>query len=232
MNSPKNLDWRYEIKFTLNRSEAIDFERWLHHKPFFSKAFPSRKVNSVYFDDLSLSTAANNIMGLPNRMKVRVRSYGNRWGGCNPLAVELKLKQGRLGRKVSAPLDVDSEKLLAMSSDEIDRVLRPNIDISREIHRGVAFVPILSVGYKRQYYKGPNNIRVTVDDEVTFGNLFKCTNIANPELLNIDKKIVEFKFPPSAKADVCEVMKDLYLYPSRSSKYIMGLSRFRYVAHI
>ena len=47
-----------------------------NNKHIISNAYSPRLINSIYFDDNSLSLAKQNINGDSNRMKIRIRYYG------------------------------------------------------------------------------------------------------------------------------------------------------------
>ena len=43
---------------------------------FFKNHHPPRTVNSIYYDDINLSNVTQNLDGVSNRVKYRVRWYG------------------------------------------------------------------------------------------------------------------------------------------------------------
>ena len=48
----------------------------LRSELFFTNQYPQRKVNSIYFDDLNFSAIRENLDGVSNKKKIRVRWYG------------------------------------------------------------------------------------------------------------------------------------------------------------
>ena len=43
---------------------------------FFSTQYPKRRVNSIYFDNANYSSIRQNLDGVSNKKKIRVRWYG------------------------------------------------------------------------------------------------------------------------------------------------------------
>ncbi|HEY5910251.1 MAG TPA: VTC domain-containing protein [Verrucomicrobiae bacterium] len=96
---------RYERKFTL---PGVPLEQALilvrRHPAAFREAYPERTVNNLYLDSPALSDYHDHVNGAPNRLKTRVRWYGDRNGSIlNPM-LERKLKRGLLSGKVTHPL--------------------------------------------------------------------------------------------------------------------------------
>ena len=75
-------------------------------------------------------------------------------------------------------------------------------------------------------------MRITIDENIKFIDMLKGTKDLKMGRAQLDKKVVEFKFPPRLKDQAAELMRTLPNYPSRSSKYVTGLSMFGHVAHI
>ena len=68
-------DFRYEIKFVLNEREMSHALTWL--SIIGTKKFSDRSINSLYFDNLNQELARDNLAGISNRCKVRLRYYGD-----------------------------------------------------------------------------------------------------------------------------------------------------------
>ena len=71
-----NSDYRYEIKFVLDNSRLSDAMQWLYNETTANKIYDNRSVNSIYFDDVNFSSVRDNLAGLPQRNKFRLRWYG------------------------------------------------------------------------------------------------------------------------------------------------------------
>src|SRR3972149_7131673 len=71
-----------------------------------------RQVNNLYFDDLSLNSFRDNLMGAPIRFKCRLRWYGQLSRSIFKPNLEIKCKQADLGYKWIMPLTNTSLKKL------------------------------------------------------------------------------------------------------------------------
>ena len=70
----KPLDLRYERKYILDIGNEDIFNDFLIENGF-KKSFKSRIVNSIYYDTLGLNFFYDNIDGISNRVKYRLRWY-------------------------------------------------------------------------------------------------------------------------------------------------------------
>jgi hypothetical protein len=70
-------EYRYEIKYNLNHLQLAYIEKIIYNETFFKKTFQNREVYSIYLDDSYLSSAKDNIIGVSERKKIRIRWYNN-----------------------------------------------------------------------------------------------------------------------------------------------------------
>ena len=70
-------DYRYEIKFVLDNARLADVMQWLYNNTTANKSYDNRIVNSIYFDDVGFSSVRNNLSGITQRNKLRLRWYVN-----------------------------------------------------------------------------------------------------------------------------------------------------------
>ena len=99
-------EWRYEIKLACPESQGqVALVRaWVRtHRAAFMVAYPPRRVNNIYFDSHTLSNLDDNLAGISERCKLRLR-----WYGADTAIVrgqlELKQKSNTLGSKIVRPL--------------------------------------------------------------------------------------------------------------------------------
>ena len=94
---------------------------------FFKYHYPSRRVNSIYYDDINLSNIAHNLYGISNRVKYRVRWYGSNSdnlkknysnGGLYLVSNKLLLKKIMLNKS--------HQKNISLEEDIIPLLLRNN----------------------------------------------------------------------------------------------------------
>ena len=102
-----NSDYRYEIKFVLDNASLADVMQWLYNNTTANKSYDNRMVNSIYFDDLDFSSVSDNLAGVPNRLKTRLRWYQSKKNQHTSIPVlEQKIKTGRLGMKSSVTINL------------------------------------------------------------------------------------------------------------------------------
>ena len=216
--------WRYEIKFALTDIELATFERWLMAQPHFRRTYPERLVSSYYMDTPRLFTASDNLSGIADRTKYRLRWYGADDQGRSRF--EIKIKSGRLGRKVSASLPVGGREFLALTHQEQESLLWAQESLRPELPADEPLRPVLLVSYRRNYFARPGDVRVTIDHDLEFGELWSGHEASAEDRVPYERNVIEFKFSPAEKDLVASILMDLPFYPVRNSKYMLGLSSF------
>jgi len=153
----KNKIKRFERKwiFKSNNSLAL-VNALIRSNLFFRTQYPARNVNSVYFDTYNYISIRQNLDGVSNKKKIRIRWYGNRDIITNPV-VEIKSKKGFETKKESRTIkELDNIKLsdLEIIKEKLNKKLKSKKIIS----------PILTTHYEREYFVSLNGkIRATVD---------------------------------------------------------------------
>ena len=88
--------FRYERKFLLDKFSINSLEDLIQYTPCdLYEKYQERKVNSIYYDNSNFSLAYENIDGIFNRSKIRVRYYGNSNKLSSP-KLEIKSKYGNV----------------------------------------------------------------------------------------------------------------------------------------
>ena len=68
-------NYRYERKYVLKRKNFYSFLKDLYSNNYYEIYF-MRRVNNLYYDNFNFSSLNDNIDGVSNRTKTRVRWYG------------------------------------------------------------------------------------------------------------------------------------------------------------
>lgn len=231
---------RYEIKYVLDPNSLNRFSVWLAGAAYFRRAFPCREVNSVYFDTSEMAAAMDNLAGISIRNKFRLRWYSGLDSSQSPNIdqpkFEIKSKQGRLGQKFDRTISaIDVESIYKNDAEHLASQVRKELVYNDwpDLNMHPDFLdPKLLVKYKRSYYVGPEDIRVTVDRNISFGDILSNTHHKIIGQQSYSKAIIEFKFPPKSQHQAAEIMSSLPFYPVRSSKYLTGLSLFNHAVYI
>ena len=156
-------DYRYEIKFVLDNSRLSDAMQWLYNETTAIKTYDNRKVNSIYFDDVGFSSVRDNLAGISQRNKLRLRWYGEQK---HTLPIfEVKTKNGRLGCKTTYPIQSIENSLMKLNIDKITSKCISGLE-EQNIVFDEHLVPTLQVNYEREYYETHDNIRITIDQDI------------------------------------------------------------------
>lgn len=222
---------RYEIKFVLNEvsmSTALD---WLSvHTDLYEK-YSGRHVNSLYFDDLHFSAVKDNLVGISERQKNRLRWYCNE-GEVTGLSFECKIKNNRSNYK--RKLFLQDRRVLDYSLDELSEFL--DRTLLEEMPEG-SFIrsyntPTLHVEYYRQYFEDSIGLRLTFDRQISFKNIILYKKLDELCSIPYPPIIMELKFPVEIKDYASRLLKKFPVTPVRHSKYLAGLATFGLVSYI
>ena len=149
----------------------------------FKKTYPSRKVNSIYFDTYSHKDIWENINGFGDRKKIRVRWYDMIKN--SEVFIEKKRKINFITQKTVKKIDTfknfkDLNNYL-FSEDFHNNFLRNKFkdNLERSIY----------VQYVRSYYELPNKkLRLTIDKDI------KIMNSKINDFFQQDEIILELKY--------------------------------------
>ena len=213
---------RYEIKFVLSNPQVSQALEWIYFHTSAKLAHPNRLVNSIYFDDNDFTSVKDNLIGLSNRSKYRLRWYGDsRQNEEVDLNFEIKNRSNRTGDKTRKAIEFN-DSLLRMSYGEIELALKEKL--SPEIVFNKSLSPALQVCYLRKYLEGSNNIRITLDSGIRYFSTSNNTKIFSSKPIRYPMTIMEIKFNPELLNTVSSSLRDFHLLPKRHSKYLTGIS--------
>ena len=98
----KNLDkkqYRYERKFRIGNGSSINMKAIILNNPgLFSEIYRERNIHNIYLDTEEYQFFQENIAGISERKKIRIRWYGKEHGYIKP-SLEIKQKSGLVGTK-------------------------------------------------------------------------------------------------------------------------------------
>ena len=165
----KNKDaYRYERKFII----PIEYLNELNiviasHPSRFEPIYSERTINNIYFDTIDFDFYNQNVDGVGNRDKFRIRWYGNMFGKIKP-KIEIKSKRGIVGSKKTFELSY-----LELNSDMTGKQFREEIlkqIINTNIYATASILyPTLINQYKRKYFLSlDKKFRITLDNNMIF----------------------------------------------------------------
>ena len=210
---------RFERKYLVNQNLAWKFRYMLNTKGF-KTSYPRRKINSIYFDTYKYSFFKDNVEGVKNRVKPRIRWYENLNSSSkniNKIILEIKKKEGFIGTKEFYDLN------LKIKTIEIYKIIN-NFNFLKKISTivGKNVFPILQTSYLREYYLSRNNkFSSTIDTNLYVKNIKSQNNFQVP----MGKEIMEIKYNISNDKDFRNtiVNRNFNFRFQKFSKYVTGL---------
>jgi SPX domain protein involved in polyphosphate accumulation len=216
--------WRYERKFVVPGIDKYEIETHLKmHPAMFSEIFTERSINNIYLDWPGLSSFWENIIGQSQRLKVRIRWYGNLVGFIEKPVLELKVKNGYLGGKLSFPLasfSLDSKLRLEdiisiIENSAIPNLIKPDMSNLR--------LSLLN-SYKRKYFlSSDKKFRVTIDSNLNYYSIKNRENEFKSRPFSNESLIVEMKYEQGSDNEAHLISERFVFRNTKSSKYVEGI---------
>jgi len=200
---------RLERKFILSSGQASLAVGELK-KIGFKRKFPSRKISSVYFDDIEFSSLRDNIDGNPNRDKLRLRFYND---DLNSSKIEIKHKRGYVGYKSFFELETPIHSM--------DEGIQKTIQWAKKNLFKSIFARSL-ITYNRQYL-ALGQFTATVDKQVAGFRINSSKKLQTSAFFKYS--VVEFKYPIDYDEEFRErqFFKNFSLRNTKCSKYSNSL---------
>lgn len=218
-------NFRYEKKFLVPELDFYEIEFLVKQNPkVFSETFYERRINNIYFDSFSLGNYYDNLAGTSKRLKIRIRWYGKIFGIIKNPVLELKIKEGEVGRKISFKLNkfiLDRNFSLRFLQKEIfEKSNLPNWLVEKlRLSR-----PILLNSYKRKYFiSADKKYRITLDKNLIFFKINNQNNNFVERILDKNINILELKHSGDNDNLVSDITQHFPFRLSASSKYVYGV---------
>ena len=219
-------EYRYERKFFIegvNAKQAISLVKL--HPAMFREIYPPRAINNLYLDSPWMDDYFDNVGGVCDRRKNRVRWYHALFREVEDAMLEFKVKRGLVGTKHHHPFPkftFDDRFSLPYFRDII-RI--SNLPLAVKDHlSGVG--PVLLNRYLRWYFATPDRrFRVTVDTDLSFFHLNPFTNWFVNKQFDHENIVLELKYRLDDDSKVDEISAGFPFRVTRSSKYVQGIER-------
>ena len=220
--------YRSELKFICYQHNYYLLKNWINlHKYNFYKEYEDRNINNIYFDTLNYKAFNDNLIGLPSRLKVRYRWYGDLFtdNDKNLGSLEFKFKKNIYGYKKIFKVDH-----LTLNSNSNWKTIKKKILDSLSSEYKILFninsEKILINRYRREYFISKNKkIRITLDKDIKIFDqrmTFKKPNLTKKNFTQ-EYTVVEFKFNKEDKILLNDLDINIPIKASRNSKYINGV---------
>ena len=209
----KNKIKRFERKWIFKNNNFITLVNALiRSNLFFRTQYPGRIVNSIYFDTYNYTSIRQNLDGVSNKKKIRIRWYGKRDTMLNPV-IEIKSKKGFETKK-------ETIKIKELDNIEINELDKIKEQLNKKLKSKKIINPILSTHYNREYFISLNRkIRATVDynlNSIFLNNLSQIDIVKNFN----NNCILELKYPITSDNYVRKNLRNMSLRLSKNSKFV------------
>ena len=206
---------RYERKYKIESISAnVVRQIVINHPASFRKIFPDRKVNNIYFDNIALSAYFDNVEGVPDRRKYRVRWYGKDIFKIENPRLEIKIKSNQLGYKESYSID-------EFQLNDLDNLAQ---EINKNTSSFNIFQPTLINSYSRSYYGTTNGkYRITIDRDLQYFSLLNARKFTRYQIED-QAVVMELKYDDTLDEDASFIQQYIPFRFSKSSKYVTGLN--------
>ena len=219
--------FRYERKFVVDRFNVHQLEGILkRHPAFFREIYRKRKINNIYLDTADLKTYFDNVYGNTDRVKVRIRWYGETFGHIESPRLEFKIKSGLSGKKRTYALS--SFTLDKNFSNETLTEIFGTSDLPDQVREKLKkYQPALLNNYFRKYFISQDKkVRVTIDNNMTYYRISSRNNTFIRKKVEWQNVIVEMKYDPGSAFIASDISQHFPMRMTKSSKYINGIEIF------
>lgn len=185
-----------------------------NHPASFRKIFPDRQINNVYFDTPNYMAYTENVDGVSERRKFRVRWYGDDVRIIRDPKLEIKIKSNQLGRK----------ETFAVGDFTLDDFKQLNQEVSNHSQLRLQFIPTLINSYRRSYFGTSNGkFRITVDWDLRYFSLIRANRFTSYAIKE-EATVLELKYDQAWDEKADPIMQYIPFRQTKSSKYVSGLN--------
>ncbi len=225
----KTHNYRFERKFTVPKSYKFrSIEQIIKRNTFlFREVFFKRQVNNIYFDTEGYNDYFDNVLGVSDRKKIRIRWYGETFGEIKKPVLEIKIKKGLVGDKWTYrlnPFTLDNN----FTNEIIQNVIKSS-QLPVPILESVKMVkPTLLNSYLRRYFLSANKkFRVTLDFNLLYHKIDKRFNNFNFKSESDSNIIIELKYALEEDDAANQISKQFPFRLNKNSKYVNGVNTIK-----
>lgn len=222
-------NFRYERKYIVPKTMTLhELVAIVKRNPaFFREVFYERQVNNIYFDTNGYKFYFDNVDGVADRQKVRIRWYADTLGTIQSPKLEIKIKNGLVGDKWTFDLNsftldsaITAKGLQNLFADS--KLPRPIFEMVRTLN------PTLVNSYTRRYFiSADQRFRITLDYEVFYRNIRSRMNNFS-KIPQADRhNVVELKYNLDNDRLANSISNQFPFRLSKNSKYVNGVNQFQ-----
>jgi len=223
---PPPTEFRYERKFFSSFLNKYEVESVIKLNPaMFSEIYHQRFINNIYLDTYGFSSYFDNEDGVSERVKTRIRWYGDLFAPITEPYLELKVKRGFLGGKLRFPLKpfcLDEDCSLDALQRVFDESNLPSLLREQLKSMGCALLN----RYSRKYFESADHkFRITIDFDLEYFRINNSRNSFTERLADWQTVILELKYDQADDDEARCITNHLPFRLTKSSKYAMGIQR-------
>lgn len=217
--------FRYERKFIVPEMSLSEIRHLiLNHPAMFSEIFHERKVNNIYLDFYGMTNYHENLAGQAQRIKIRIRWYEKLLGKITNPILELKIKEGGLGRKRSfklQPFVLDKTFSFEKLQKEVFKKSNLPIEVIELLKMSH---PVLLNSYTRRYFiSADKHYRITLDNNLSFYRIKNRNNSFREKFTDNYINILELKYLEERDSKASKITSGFPFRLTASSKYVYGV---------
>ena len=218
----KTSSYRFERKFFVDKLSIHEIQTLVKlHPSIFKEIYYPRFINNIYFDSYNYNNYKENIEGTSDRMKIRIRWYGDLFGYIETPVLEIKIKKGLLGKKKSVHISPFTLNNKTNISNILDRINLGNKSLNIDFK---SLIPTLVNRYSRNYYiSSDKKYRITIDEKQEFYEIKKHHNFFLNSVKDDFSVIMEVKYDEKYENNANYITDNFPFRLTKSSKYVAGL---------
>ena len=221
---------RYELKFTQKKDlKNKNYFKIFSDQNLFRKAYYKRRINNIYLDTHNYKFFSDNVIGVSDRVKIRVRWYGDTFNNnCEP-NLEFKFKKGAVGYKKIFKLKKFNFSSKVLKEDFYSQIKNINVEPKLKILLNKSN-PVIINSYLREYFiTSDSKFRFTYDTNICFYSLISSyKNISYKYALDI----LELKFKKEYYDSAVDLINHYNFRLEKSSKYVSGIDLLKETPNI
>ena len=226
MKKPEVQDFRYERKFLLEGLDRHLVKAMVKSHPgMFSEIYHPRTVNNIYLDSVDFDSYSANVVGISERIKARVRWYGDEMHKIAGPVLEFKIKSGFLGKKdrfTLEPFVLDE----GFSSRYFRNFIRES-ELPGEVKASLAALDVVLLNrYRRTYFlSADKKFRITIDTDMEYYRIAGLRNSYLSRISDRNSGVVELKYDPVDDVRAERITSAFPFRVTKNSKYVQGIDR-------
>lgn len=205
---------RYERKYKVNDiNHYVLLQAIRLHPVGLKKIYPDRQINNIYFDTMNLQCYNDNVNGISERKKYRVRWYGEDVFDIKNPNLEIKYRLSEVG----------SKDVLPVPEFELQDLRGLTESVHERLDKRVRLRPVLMNSYMRSYFGTKDGkYRITIDRQLRFFSLLSSNRFVR-YITKENAVIMELKYETADDETTDRITQYFPLRQTKSSKYVTGV---------